>query len=403
MEGAISGGPSTFLAFFMDGSGAPGKNCYIAADMKKMFILAALLAVSCRALPLKQVVSVAESQCLLMESYIDDNTMPRTFQDGEMVVSGLDWWCSGFYPGTCWYAYKLGGNPKIRELALRQTAKLMDVEKLSGDHDIGFQTMSSVGMAYKETGDSTYLPVIRAAAEKLAARSSPVTGTIKSWNWDTYPVIIDNMMNLELLTWASRLFGAAQWREIAVTHARTTMKNHFREDGSSYHLVEYDPVDGSVLRKMTVQGYADESAWARGQAWGLYGYTMMYRETGLEEFLEQAERIAAFLLPRLKDRPVPAWDFDAPEESVGQADASAGAVMASAFLELGRLTGKRAYRRQAVAILRELASPEYLCLEGECAGFLLKHSTGHYARGSEVDVPLTYADYYFLEALWRLR
>lgn len=373
--------------------------------MNRIFcILSSLLfLLSCtgKAVDVAAITSLAEEQCLVMEQGLTDETMPRSFLSGELVTSDLSWWCSGFYPGVCWYTYMLGGNPAIKDLALRQTSKILDVEKLNAEHDLGFQVMCSAGMAWRETGDSLYLKTIYAAADKLARRFSPVTGTIKSWNWEEgYPVIIDNMMNLELLTWASRQFDRPDWYDIALTHARTTMANHFREDYSSYHLVNYNPADGSVIRRQTVQGFADDSSWARGQAWGLYGFTMMYRETGLPEFLEQAEHIAAYLLPLLKDRPVPAWDFCAPEESIGQDDASAAAIMASAFLELASLTGKAAYRRQGEAQLKALSSDKYLCRPGECAGFLLKHCTGHYKAGSEVDVPLTYADYYYMEALW---
>ena len=342
-----------------------------------------------------------------MEKSLSDSTMPKTFQGDTLVTSSLSWWCSGFFPGTCWYTYMIGGNEDIRNLALEQTAKLLDVDKLCKDHDIGFQVMCSAGLAYKETGDRLYLPTIRAGAEKLAARFSPVTGVIQSWTWDkyNYPVIIDNMMNLELLTYASALFDVPEWKEIAITHARTTMKNHFRDDYSSYHVVDYNPDDGTVVKKQTAQGYSDESSWARGQAWALYGYTMMYRETRLSEYLDQAEHIAGYLLPLLKNRPVPAWDFCAPEESYGQEDASAAAIMASAFLELSQLTkdstASDIYRHQGEATLKELSTDRYLCQPGECGGFLLKHGTGNFPKSSEVDVPLSYADYYFMEALYR--
>ena len=373
--------------------------------MKKLvifFLAAAMTACMQKPIDSSKIASLAAEQCAIMESGLTDATMPRTFKDGALVTSDLHWWCSGFFPGTAWYTYKLGGD--TRELAVRQTAKLLDVGELNGEHDLGFQVMSSAGLAWKETGDSLYLKTIRAAAEKLAARFSPVTGTIKSWNWDddSYPVIIDNMMNLELLTYASKLFNEPRWKEIAIQHARTTAENHFRPDYSCYHVVNYNPHDGTIIKKQTAQGYADESSWSRGQAWGLYGYTMMFRETGLMEFLDQAEHIAAFLMPKLKDRPVPNWDFDAPEQ---QDDASAAAIMASAFMELCMLTHdpimSEEYRAQGEAILRELCSSKYLCKAGECGGFILKHSTGHFKAGSEVDVPLTYADYYFLEALWR--
>ena len=366
------------------------------------FLAAALTACATNNLDTEKIAALAAEQCSVMEQSLTDVTMPKTFQGDTLVTSDLRWWCSGFFPGTAWYAYKLGGDTK--ELALRQTAKMLDVDILSDHHDIGFQAMCSAGMAWKETGDSLYLKTIRAAAEKLAARFSEKTGAIKSWNWDedSYPVIIDNMMNLELLTYASKLFNEPRWKEIAIQHARTTAKNHFRPDYSCYHVVNYNPHDGTIIKKQTAQGYADESSWSRGQAWGLYGYTMMYRETRLIEFLDQAEHIAAYLMPKLKDRPVPNWDFDAPEH---QDDASAAAIMASAFLELCTLTHNapmaEEYRAQGEAILRELCSSKYLCKAGECGGFILRHSTGHFTAGSEVDVPLTYADYYFLEALWR--
>ena len=390
--------------------------------------LAGLLA-SCRCeIPVDKIAELSAKQCTLMEQSLTEDTFPRNFQNGELVLANTHWWCSGFFPGVCWYTYKLGGDEAMKEMALRQTGKILDVSLLSGDHDLGFEVMPSSGEAWKETGDSLYLKTLRDAAEELAARFSPVTGVIKSWNNPkfTYPVIIDNMMNLELLTYASGLFGVHEWKEIAITHARTTMRNHFREDGSCYHLVDYNPEDGSIIRKQTVQGFADESAWARGQAWALYGYTMMFRETGEEDFLAQAEKVAAFLLPRLEGRPVPPWDFDAPVDAapgcgtnpagpfngpVGgaevQDDASAGAVMASAFFELAGLTRDASlaarYRAQALETLKALCGEHYLAAEGEVGGFLLKHSTGHYPKGSEVDVPLTYADYYFLEALWRYK
>ena len=365
---------------------------------------------SCRGeecLPIDEIASLSARQCAIMESSLTEDTMPRNFKDGALVLSDTHWWCSGFFPGVCWYTYRLGGDESIKEMALRQSGKLLDVDSLNKEHDLGFQVLPSAYFSFQETGDSLCLKTVYDAAERLAGRFSPVTGTIRSWDNKryTYPVIIDNMMNLELLTIASRLFDRPEWNEIAITHANTTLRNHFRPDGSCYHLVDYNPEDGSVIRRQTVQGYADESAWARGQAWAVYGFTMMYRETGVEAYLEQAERTALYLLPQLEGRPVPPWDFNAPEESIGQDDASAGAIMASAFIELSTLTKDAALserlRKQAFATLKALCHEPYLAEEGEVGGFLLKHSTGNFPKGSEVDVPLTYADYYFLEALAR--
>lgn len=351
------------------------------------------------------IASITEN-VLFMDSCLETDRMPKTWQDGTLKMTNPKGWVSGFFPGTCWYAWQLDGNRRVRDAAERQTAKMMDPPSFVTDHDAGFQVMSSLGLAFRLTGDEKYLPGIRDAAEFLANRFSPVTGTIKSWDDKhfSHPTIIDNMMNLELLTFAAEIFGVPRWKEIATCHADVTMRNHFREDGSSYHLVDYDPKTGRVLKKQTVQGYADESSWSRGQSWGLYGYTMMYRETGEERYLEQAQKIATYLLPLLARNPIPNWDFMAPEQQV---DASAAAVMASAFIELSSLTKdvelSRKCMKQAEAILQALSSPEYFCTKGEAGGFILKHGTGFYKKGIEVDAPLTYADYYFLEALCRYR
>jgi len=361
---------------------------------------------------LADIADLTAKQCLILDRATPDTLMPRNFKDGQLVTTTgqiRGYWIIGFFPGTCWYSYLLSGDEEVKQAAVRRTALLNDPDYFYTNHDIGFEVMCSSGMAWQATGDSSYLPIIRRGAELLASRFSPVTGTIESWasTNDEWKVIIDNMMNLELLTFASRQFEVPEWKEIAVKHAETTLKNHFREDASSYHMVVYNRNDGSVLRKQTVQGYADESAWSRGQAWALYGYTMMYRETANKAFLDQAEKVAAFLLPRLEKRPVPCWDFDAPKETEGIDDSSAASVMASAFIELSGLTfdnvKSETYLRMAKSILAELSSRKYLAGEGELSGFILKHGTGHLPKGSEIDVPLSYGDYYYLEALYRLK
>jgi hypothetical protein len=235
-------------------------------------------------------------------------------------------------------------------------------------------------------------------------------GLIRSWDFGAwkFPVIIDNMMNLELLTWATRETGEPKFKEIAVSHADKTMANHFRVDASSVHVVDYDPATGTVRGRQTHQGYSDSSAWARGQAWGLYGYTMMFRETGNTNYLDQARRIASLIIshPRLPEDRIPYWDFDAPDIPNAPRDASAAAVMASALIELSDQVDTE-FGKQCIALARQqllsLSSPEYLAKPGANGGFLLKHSTGHKPENSEVDVPLNYADYYFLEALLRYR
>lgn len=354
-----------------------------------------------------RVAAVSVEQCLQMDGRLTDETMPRSVKDGEFWASDLAWWCSGFYPGTCWYTYLLSGDERMKELAIKQTHKLHDLSKVYANHDIGFQIMCSYGLEYKITGNEECLPVIKEAAGLLASRFNKAAGVTSSWDRDTTcTTIIDNMMNLELFTWAARQFENQEWLDMALSHANTTIKNHFREDYTSYHVLDYHPETGDVLYKKTAQGYADDSEWSRGQSWGLYGYTMMYRETGKEEYLTQAVNIADYLLTRLESDPVPNWDFDAPAE-MAQKDASAGAVMAAGYAELCALvpekTKAKKYKTMAEAIVRALASEQYLAKVGENFNFLLMHSTGTYLRGSEVDAPLTYADYYFLEAIYRLK
>lgn len=353
-----------------------------------------------------RVASVSVEQCIQMENRLTDDTMPRSVKNGQFWASDLAWWCSGFYPGTCWYTYLLSGDERMKDLAIRQTHKLHDLSKVYANHDIGFQIMCSYGMEYKITGNEECLPVIKEAAGLLASRFNEAAGVTSSWNRDTTcTTIIDNMMNLELFTWAAKKFNNPDWERMALSHANTTMKNHFREDYTSYHVLDYDLITGEVLWKKTAQGYADESEWSRGQSWGLYGYTMMYRETGREEYLQQAVHIADYLLTRLESDPVPNWDFDAPEE-MAQKDASAGAVMAAGYAELCTFVKDKEksaqYRDMSEAIVRALASEQYLAKPGENFNYLLMHSTGTYLRNNEVDAPLTYADYYFLEAIYRL-
>ena len=350
----------------------------------------------------------AVEQFTLMDSQLDEGEFPRSLDTlGNLVTSDSKWWCCGFFPGSLWYTYEYTGNEQIKALAERYTRSIKTRELLF-DHDLGFEVWCSYGNAYRLTGDQTYIPEIEEAAALLATRYSPTVGAIRSWNnpHKGFRVIIDNMMNLELLEEASKMFVCDSLDRIARSHANTTMKNHFREDYTCWHLVNYVDEDGSVRRKHTVQGYSDDSAWARGQAWALYGYTMMYRQTGLLEYLQQAVNVGEMILPYLPEDGVTYWDFNDPAIPDTYRDASAAAVMASAYLELSGYVGKKQkmkYKEIAEKIIRTLASDDYLCAPGECHGFLLKHSVGSIPHGSEIDVPLTYADYYFLEALIRYK
>lgn len=361
-----------------------------------------------------RVFTLAEQQYTLLDSQVPDDRAPKYLETNDSVVtSDMNWWCSGFFPGALWMIYEQNGNENIRLLAEKNTRKLEHLLDNKTDHDIGFQINNSYGHAYRITQAEQWKPMILAAAERLASRYNPVTKTLRSWDfvhkgrdWH-WPVIIDNMMNLELLTNAARLFGREDLKRIAITHANTTLENHFRKDYSTYHLVDYDSINGKARLHHTVQGFADESAWARGQAWAVYGYTMMARETQTADYLAQAEHIARYLLQRLPEDGIPFWDFDSDKIPDDLRDASAGAIMASAFSELATLTADRKLaadlRQTAEKQVRTLASPDYLAEPGTNGGFLLKHSVGNIPGGTEIDVPLTYADYYFLEAVRRLQ
>jgi len=276
-----------------------------------------------------------------------------------------------------------------------------------GTHDTGFKIYCSFGNGYRITNKEEYKDVIVQTAKTLSKRYNPEVGAIRSWDhntdkWD-YPVIIDNMMNLELLFAATRFSGDSTYYNIAVDHANTTLKNHFREDYSSFHVIDYNPETGEIQNRNTHQGYSDESAWARGQAWGLYGYVFSYRETHNKRYLAQAENIADFILnhPKLPKDMVPYWDFDAPDLDSEPRDVSAAAIIASALYELITFSsGKKKYRQAADRILSSL-STKYTSPKGDNKGFILQNSTGHKPHNSEVDVPLNYADYYYLEALHR--
>ncbi len=338
--------------------------------------------------------------------------LPRTIDTaGNLLTSPSSSWTSGFFPGSLWYLYEYTGDEKFREYAKEMTSRVEKEKYNKGTHDLGFMLYCSFGNGLRLTGEESYNEVLLTGAKSLITRFRPKVGCIQSWNsrsgWQC-PVIIDNMMNLEFLMWAFKKTGDSTYYKICVSHSDTTIKNHFRPDYSSWHVVSYDTVTGKVEAKQTAQGYSDESAWARGQSWGLYGYTVMYRETKLERYLKQANNIADFLInhPNLPEDKIPYWDYNAPNIPDELRDASAGAIMASALIELSGYVDKamaQKYLEVAEKQIRTLASPEYLAKKGENGHFILKHSVGSLPGKSEVDVPLTYADYYFIEAMLRYR
>ncbi|MBR7115991.1 MAG: glycoside hydrolase family 88 protein [Alistipes sp.] len=327
-----------------------------------------------------------------------EGELPKTYENGEIVTANIRWWTSGFFPGSLWLLYEHTGDGQLREYAEHFTSRLESLKDYRGTHDLGFMVFCSYGNGYRLTGNEAYKNVINEASASLATRFNPTVGAIRSWNTGRkenpeldYIVIIDNMMNLEMLEWSG-------YSDIARRHADTTLKNHFREDNSSYHVVTYNELTGEVTDKRTAQGLADESAWARGQVWGLYGYTMMYRVTGEKRYLDQAVKIADYVIPRLSEDAIPNWDFDAEQQ---MKDSSAGSIMASALIELYGLTDNELYLTTAERQLRSLCSEAYLAPVGENGNFVLRHGTGHLPAGTEVDVPLTYGDYYFIEAAMR--
>jgi hypothetical protein len=265
----------------------------------------------------------------------------------------------------------------------------------------------SFGAGLRLTGEAGYSDILVQGAKSLCERYRPKVGCIQSWEpWGgmSCPVIIDNMMNLEYLFWAARETGDSLFYNIAVSHADTTIKNHFRPDFSSYHVVDYDSTNGQIIRKRTAQGVADESAWARGQAWGLYGYTMMYRETRNKQYLDVANKIAAFILEHQPADGVPYWDYNVAQNDSEERDASAAAIAASAFFELCTYVEaplSTTYFNAGQNTLKTLSTPAYYAAPNEIKGFVLKHNVGHKPAHSEIDVPLIYADYYYLEALMR--
>jgi hypothetical protein len=334
---------------------------------------------------------------------------PRTIENGQLkLVSSRDW-TSGFFPGVLWMLYEYTKKEVWKTQAQQFTSNL-EGEKTNGTtHDMGFKIYCSFGSGFKITQDPHYKEVIIEAAKTLSTRFNPKVGALRSWDhhqdvWG-FPVIIDNMMNLELLFEATKWSGDSSFYRIAVSHANTTMKNHYRPDFSSYHVVDYDTATGKVVKKNTHQGFADESAWSRGQAWGLYGFTMCYRETGDKAYLFQAERIANFILinPNLPKDMVPYWDFNAPNIPKAERDASAAAIMASAFYELSRYSSQGSYYRDVAGKIVESLTKKYRSPIGKNKGFILLHCVGHMPNKSEVDAPINYADYYYVEALLRGR
>lgn len=352
------------------------------------------------------------SQYQFMMKHLPKNRFPRNYdpKKDSIETTGSGWWCSGFYPGSLLYLFEQTNDPTLYTEAMRMLTLLEKEKYNTTTHDLGFMMFCSFGNAMRISPKTNYHEILMTSAKSLVTRFNPKVGCIRSWNAgpSDFLVIIDNMMNLELLFWATKFSGDSSFYKIAVTHANTTIQNHFRPDNSSYHVLNYDETTGKVKEKKTSQGYADESAWARGQAWGLYGYFVTYRETGNEKYLSQVKKIADFLLnhPNLPADKIPYWDFNNPAIPNALRDASAGAIMASALIELSSFVDKKdslKYFSVAEIMVRSLSAPPYKATSGTNGGFILQQSVGHLPQKSEVDVAITYADYYFIEALIRYK
>ena len=365
----------------------------------------------------------------MLDKAMDINCFPRTVKQGRLWCVSAEDWTSGFWPGALWYLYEYTKNNSWKDEAMKWTDSLKDIQYFVGHHDVGFMMYCSYGNGFRLTANPEYIPILVQSARSLCKRYSYNVGCIQSWdarmsvggknNWK-FPVIIDNMMNLELLFWATQATNDSVYWNIAVSHAEKTMKNQIRPDFSCYHVVNYDPDTGDVLHRQTAQGFADNSTWARGQAWGVYSFTMVYRYTKDERFLRTAINMADFFLnhKNLPDDGIPYWDFNVGEEGFNPdfkynpfdyrripRDVSAACVVASALFELcgyvSKIDHKRIYYDAAIKILNNLSTDCYRAKENENYNFILKHSVGNFPGNNEVDVPLIYADYYFLEALVR--
>ena len=334
---------------------------------------------------------------------------PRSVsEEGELNMAPSRDWTSGFFPGNLWFMYEWTGDDYWLEKAKYFTSFIEQEKYNDRTHDMGFKIYCSFGNGYRLTNDQQYRETMIHSANTLITRFNETVGSLRSWDhnrdkWD-FPVIIDNMMNLELLFWATRATGDSIYYDIAVSHANLTLREHLRPDASSYHVIDFNPETGEVQNRNTHQGYAHESAWARGQAWGLYGFVMAYRETGIKDYLEKAKKIASFIFehPNLPADLIPYWDFNAPGIPDEPRDVSAATIIASALYELSTMVSENSsfYKKTADTILENLEA-YYLSPKGENFGFLLTQSTGHAPHGYERAVPIIYADYYYLEALLR--
>lgn len=364
----------------------------------------------------EQVFKTAAVQYEYLGSHTAKGRFPKTYyvKNDSLETSDSGWWCSGFYPGTLLYLNENKINPKLEKLAESSLNDLKKEQFNTSTHDLGFMMYCSFGNANRLNHKAEYDTILMNSAKSLSSRYNAKAGVIRSWDsapWNhatagQMPVIIDNMMNLELLFWAAKHSGDSTYYKVAINHADNTMKNHFRKDFSSFHEVVYDTATGAVVKQITNQGAADGSSWARGQAWGLYGYVVMYRETKNKKYLKHAEDIAGYILshPNLPKDKIPYWDFNAPNIPDALRDSSAAAIISSALFELSKYSDNgKAFRKDAEIILRNLLTAKYIAEPKTNGGFILMHGVGNMPNMTEIDTPLTYGDYYLIEAMLRYK
>ena len=347
----------------------------------------------------------------LLNYPLDSIAFPRSYSLSKNEIRKVPSkdWTSGFFAGNLWLIYELTGNPAYKIQAEKWTAFIEKEKTNNRTHDMGFKVFCSFGNGLKNDDNQKYKDIVVKSAKTLSTRFNEKVGSLRSWDFNKkiwqFPVIIDNMMNLELLFEATKMSGDSTFHKIAVAHANTTLENHFRKDNSCYHVVDYDTISGQARMKVTHQGFNDESSWARGQGWAIYGFTMVYRYTKDEKYLEQAKATAAFFLnhENLPKDGIPYWDFNDPSIPNAPRDVSAATLVASGLVELYEYTKDKTYLKYSNKVINSLRSPKYMLSKNVEVPFILDHSTGNLPENDEIDAPIVYGDYYFLETLLRLK
>src|SRR6266567_3915793 len=315
-------------------------------------------------------------------------------------------WVGGFYSGLNWLAWLYTSDPRFKTMAESFALKLAPRESDTTTHDVGFLFTPSWITAFRLTGDTSWRDGAVAAANSLIQRFNPAGQFIRAWNPIGTPTnagraIMDTIMNLDLLVFATQQTGDPKYLDIALAHARTQQKFFPRPDGSTPHVFDFDPVTGAPIGPNTVQGYSPTSCWSRGQSWGIYGFTTMFRRTGAADFLATARKLADFALGALTPDNVPVWDYKAPQNPFDIKDASAGAIMACGLLDLAVASHQPHYREAGIRIL-DAISRTCLTTHSTRADAVVARCTRNRPAEDGIEISLPYADYYLMEGLLRL-